>query len=71
MSYLDQAARSPTCSHFCSHFPTLPRYELKQLDDFLEAGHGNVKDITEARDRRADVLLAVKENERERDKYKV
>ena len=51
--------------------PALSRYELKQLDDFLEAGHGNVKDITEARDRRADVLLAVKENERERDKYKV
>ncbi|KAG1677565.1 hypothetical protein FOA52_014463 [Chlamydomonas sp. UWO 241] len=48
------------------------KYELNQLDDFLEAGQGaaSVKDITEARDRRADVLSVIKDNERERDKLK-
>ena len=47
------------------------RYELKQLDEFLEAGQGNVKDIVEARDRRTDVLAAVNDNDKERDKLKV
>ncbi len=31
---------------------------------------GNVKDICEARDRRTDVLAAVKENDKERTKFK-
>jgi hypothetical protein len=47
------------------------RYELKQLEEFLEAGQGNAKDIVEARDRRADVLSAVKDNDKERNKFKV
>jgi hypothetical protein len=34
----------------------LPRYELKQLEDFLDGGQGGAKDITEARDRKADVV---------------
>ena len=46
------------------------RYELKQLEEFLEAGNGSVKDITEARDRREDVLSAVKENDKERSSLK-
>lgn len=46
------------------------RYELKQLEEFLEAGHGSVKDITEARDRRDEVLSAVKENDKERNSLK-
>ncbi|GAX81643.1 hypothetical protein CEUSTIGMA_g9071.t1 [Chlamydomonas eustigma] len=46
------------------------KYELKQLEEFLEAGQGNVKDIVEARDRRNDVLSAVTGNEKERDKFK-
>lgn len=33
-----------------------PRYELKQLEDFLEAGQGGAKDVTEARDRKTDVV---------------
>ena len=47
------------------------RYELKQLDEFLDAGQGNVKDIVEARDRRTDVLATIKDNEKERSKLKV
>ena len=47
------------------------RYELKQLDEFLDAGQGSVKDIVEARDRRTDVLSTIKDNDKERDKFKV
>jgi kinesin family protein 18/19 len=46
------------------------RYELKQLEEFLEAGNGSVKDITEARNRRDEVLSAVKENDKERNSLK-
>ena len=58
----------PPCA---SPTPPVFRYELKQLDEFLEAGQGNVKDIVEARDRRTDVLAAVNDNDKERDKLKV
>ncbi|KAG2429201.1 hypothetical protein HYH02_014133 [Chlamydomonas schloesseri] len=46
------------------------KHELSQLDEFLEAGKGNAKDITEARERRAEVLEATRENDRERERYK-
>ncbi|KAL6746359.1 P-loop containing nucleoside triphosphate hydrolase protein [Haematococcus lacustris] len=46
------------------------RYENKQLEEFLEAGQGGVKDVAEARDRRADILAAIKDNERELSKFK-
>jgi hypothetical protein len=52
--------------------PAAPfRYALKQLDEFLDAGQGNVKDIVEARDRRTDVLTTIKDNDKERDRFKV
>ena len=44
---------------------------MKQLDEFLDAGQGNVKDIVEARDRRTDVLTTIKDNDKERDRFKV
>lgn len=44
--------------------PALPcralRHELQQLDAFLDQGGGTVKDIVESRDRRAEVLDALK-----------
>uniref|UniRef100_A0A7S3QX98 Kinesin-like protein KIN-8B n=1 Tax=Dunaliella tertiolecta TaxID=3047 RepID=A0A7S3QX98_DUNTE len=46
------------------------RYELKQLEEFLSAGQGTVKEVSEARDRRADIQIAVRDNERELAKYK-
>ncbi|KAG2427248.1 hypothetical protein HXX76_012444 [Chlamydomonas incerta] len=46
------------------------KHELSQLEEFLEAGKGNAKDITEARERRAEVLEATRENDRERERYK-
>eukprot|EP00798_Chlamydomonas_sp_ICE-L_P022251 gene22251-29321_t len=59
------------------------KYELKQLDEFLEAGLGGCEghhrkpvtpqsdvDITEARDRKADVVSSIKEHEVDRDEYK-
>ena len=38
---------------------------------FTCAGQGSVKDLAEARDRRSDIQVAVRDNERELAKYKV
>ena len=37
----------------------------------LPAGSGSAKELSEARERQADIQVAVKENERELAKYKV
>ncbi|KXZ53067.1 hypothetical protein GPECTOR_8g60 [Gonium pectorale] len=46
------------------------KHELSQLEEYLEAGRGNAKDISEARERKTEVLEATRENDRERERYK-
>ncbi|GIL46590.1 hypothetical protein Vafri_3551 [Volvox africanus] len=46
------------------------KHEMGQLEEFLDTGKGSARDITEARERRAEVLEATRENDRERERYK-